>query len=169
MRITQSENDQNLVLDLLDVGTTAIKIYDHDSSITPDIVRLNVLAYVQPDRVRCLLHIANYFNCSKNKFAVFNVLFSPTLQMKFIVGDAICFTAPKISIENHECSWNSSNDKSLEIDKKTGLGVARSKQSNIVISYQCTNNLQIVTTADVYSLQKVSKIWEMIDWRQGWK
>lgn len=77
--------------------------------------------------------------------------------MKLIVGDAICFTAPTINVDNHECSWNSSDDKSLEINKKTGLGVAKSKQSNVVISYQCTNNLQIVTTADVYSLQKVSE------------
>ncbi len=77
------------------------------------------------------------------------------LQVKFSMGDVICFGMPQITDQKYSCSWNSSNENALSINPQSGFAVAKSKQNGIIVSYQCSNNLQIVTAVDVYGLQKV--------------
>lgn len=72
-----------------------------------------------------------------------------------VVGDVICFNAPSITEEGVLCMWNTTNENALAINKWSGLAVAKSEQTNVVVTYQCSNDVKIVTTADIYALQKV--------------
>lgn len=124
IRVSEIENNK-IYVDLLDYGSTILKLYDEDESLMPDFVRINTVPYIQPDKV------------------------------KMVVGDVICFYAPAITDEGSICMWNTSNENALAINKWTGLAVAKSEQSNVIVSYQCSNDVKIITTADIYALQKV--------------
>lgn len=75
--------------------------------------------------------------------------------MKFTVGDIICFHM-LASVKNSDlCYWNSSDENALLIEKQNGLAIAKSKQSNVIVSYHCPDNLKAITTTEIHSLQKV--------------
>lgn len=61
MRVSQNLNENNLILDLLDSGISVMKIYDDDSSVFPDYVKINTVPYVQPDKVDVLFLDEIYF------------------------------------------------------------------------------------------------------------
>lgn len=73
-----------------------------------------------------------------------------------MVGNVICFNTPSIASDSHACQWNSSNENALTINKQTGYAIAKSEQTNVIVTYQCSEDLKIVTTTDIYAVQKVN-------------
>ncbi|KAJ8257931.1 hypothetical protein GJAV_G00191270 [Gymnothorax javanicus] len=110
--VSRGPDNTTLTVRTVNVGVTLLGVWEAEQTGVADFLSLPVQHAIQPDEAQSL-----------------------------IVGDVICFSSPLVNQEGLAGSWSSSAGGILEVDARTGVGVARDA-GTVTVFYEIPGQLK---------------------------